>query len=335
MTQDAAWSPGDDWVRVRAPSRLHFGLLALPDAAEPTHWSDMAGRRTVPRRSFGGAGLMIEVPRLDLVLRRAGAWSARGPQADRVLAAATAARLPGPCEVTVLQALPAHVGLGSGTQLALALARAAHRAWGVPEPGLEELAQRVNRGRRSAVGLHGFSHGGFLVEAGQGSAAAPGRLVVRRRFPEAWSIVVALPPTPPGLQGPDELAAFAVLAHGDSVLSQTDAMCRLLLLGILPALEERDLPAFGEALRDYNRRAGEMFRALQGGQYTQPLTSALVDFLGQQGIAAAGQSSWGPATFAIVERDRAEWVQEALARHFGLEPAHVIRTSADNQGARC
>jgi beta-ribofuranosylaminobenzene 5'-phosphate synthase len=335
MTQDAARSPDDGWVRVRAPSRLHFGLLALPDTAQPTHWPDVAGRLTIPRRNFGGAGLMIEEPRLDLVLRRAGEWSAQGPQADRVLAASAQARLPGPCEVVVLEALPAHAGLGSGTQLALALARAAHRAWGVQEPRLDQLAQQMNRGRRSAVGLHGFSHGGLVVEAGQSSAAAPGSLVVRRRFPEAWSIVVALPPTPPGLQGPDELTAFAELAHDDSMLSQTDAMCRLLLLGILPALEEHDLPAFGEALGDYNRRAGQMFRALQGGQYTQPLTAAMVDFLGQQGIAATGQSSWGPATFAIVERDRAEWVQKALVRHFGLEPAHVIRTSADNRGARC
>jgi beta-RFAP synthase len=193
----------------------------------------------------------------------------------------------------------------------------------------------MNRGRRSAVGLHGFSHGGFVVEAGQGAAAAPGRLVARRRFPEAWTIVVALPPTQQGVHGPDELAAFAELVHGDSVLSQTDAMCRLLLLGMLPALEERDLTAFGEALRDYNRRAGEMFRALQGGPYAQPLTAAIVDFLGQQGIAAAGQSSWGPAIFAIVERDRSGWVQESLVRHFGMEPAQVICTAADNRGAQC
>jgi beta-RFAP synthase len=276
---------------------------------------------------------MIEQPGLELTVRRAAAWSARGPQADRVLAMPALAQLPGPCEIVIERALPEHAGLGSGTQLALAVARGAHRAWGMAEPPALELARLVDRGRRSAIGVHGFCRGGFLVEAGQGAATAMGPLVMRFDFPLSWSIVVTLPPSTPGMHGLDERTAFADLVQRQPDLSQTDAMCRLLLLGMLPAIEEDDLPAFGEALRDYNRRAGQMFRTVQGGQYAQPLTAAIVEFLGQHDIGAAGQSSWGPATFAIVQRDQAGWVQQALCRRFGLEPADVVCTLADNRGA--
>src|SRR5260370_28354737 len=94
MTQNVAW------VHVRAPGRLHFGLLALPHAVYATHWPDVSGRLTIPRRTFGGVGLMIEQPGVELTVRRAAAWSARGPQADRVLALPLA-QLPGPCEIVI------------------------------------------------------------------------------------------------------------------------------------------------------------------------------------------------------------------------------------------
>ena len=51
--------------------------------------------------------------------------------------------------------------------------------------------------------------------------------------------------------------------------------CRLVLLGMLPALVERDFDSFGEALYDFNRRVGEMFRPWQGDLYAHPRVSAV------------------------------------------------------------
>ena len=49
-----------------------------------------------------------------------------------------------------------------------------------------------------------------------------------------------------------------------------------MLLGLLPALAEADLPAFAAALAEYNARSGELFRPAQGGTYAGPAVAALV-----------------------------------------------------------
>jgi hypothetical protein len=56
-------------VRIETASRLHFGLLA---------WGARAARQ------FGGVGLMIGSPRIELVAERAPAWTVVGPLAARV-----------------------------------------------------------------------------------------------------------------------------------------------------------------------------------------------------------------------------------------------------------
>src|SRR5207302_870603 len=147
--------------------------------------------------------------------------------------------------VHVARAGPEHAGLGTGTQLGLAVARAVAESGG--EPGLDavELACRVGRGARSALGVHGFARGGFLVEAGKREAGELAPLVARLDFPEPWRLVLALPPGPPGLHGRLESQALTRLLADPAALPRTEALCRLVLLGLLPALLEEDLEAFG------------------------------------------------------------------------------------------
>src|SRR5208282_5500231 len=100
------------------------------------------------------------------------------------------------------------------------------------------------------------------------------------------------------------------------------ALCRLVVLGMLPALVEADLEAFGEAVHDFNARAGETFAAVQGGIYASPRGAEIVAFLRRSGIRGVGQSSWGPALFAVVEDDdRARALAEALRARFALNPS--------------
>ena len=48
-------------IRLASPSRLHFGLFRLP-AEEDGFWTDLQGNPIVPARHFGGVGLMIDKP---------------------------------------------------------------------------------------------------------------------------------------------------------------------------------------------------------------------------------------------------------------------------------
>ena len=102
---------------------------------------------------------------------------------------------------------------------------------------------------------------------------------------------------------------------------------------MLPALHEVDLPAFGEALYEFNRRVGEMFRPAQGSVYSQPATEEWVGFLRKQGVHGVGQSSWGPTVFAVLEADQAEHLARHIRNTFGPNEGTVIVTRACNRGA--
>jgi beta-ribofuranosylaminobenzene 5'-phosphate synthase len=325
--------------RIRTPSRLHFGLLSLGgDALSP--WPDRLGAAALPARRFGSVGLMIEAPGVNVTAAPAFSWSAEGPLADRVLAAAQqfAASETGaevyPCRFHVEYAAAEHSGLGTGTQLALAGARLVAAVNRLPCPDVTELSRRAGRGLRSALGAHGFFQGGFLIDGGKGASDALAPLLVRRSFPDTWGVVLALPAVPVGLHGNEELQAFRDLIGPAPDLARTDALCRLALLGMLPALVENDLQAFGEALHDFNARVGEAFASVQGGLYAHAQVAEMVAWLRGQGVPGVGQSSWGPAVFAIVaDRDRAHRLAHRLQHHFGLDEDRVLVTRADNKGA--
>jgi beta-RFAP synthase len=215
--------------------------------------------------------------------------------------------------------------------LALAVGRALQEAWAW-QLNRQELTRRLGRGARSALGVHGFFEGGFLVEAGKLSRESLSPLVAHVPFPESWRIALAIPPGRLGLHGIEEREAFQRL-RGIS-LEKTDTLCRLALLGMLPALAEQDWKAFGEALHDFNVLAGEAFAETQGGVYASEAVAELVGFIRHQGIAGVGQSSWGPAVFAIsADPDQAKTIVRQIQEKFALEPSRVFTTSACNRGA--
>lgn len=307
-------------LQVRSPSRLHFGLLSLPA-------DDVSARR-----HFGGVGLMIDEPGIRVSAQTADSWSAEGPLAERALGFARkfsqSLSTSRPFHVIVEACPPQHVGLGTGTQLGLAVAQALASACGLEGIGAVELARRIGRGQRSALGIHGFANGGFLVEGGKGPNSGVAPLIARADFPSTWSIVLILPQGESGRHGEAEERAFHGLRTG-----QTEPLCRLVLMGMLPAVVEVDLPAFGEAVYEFNRRVGEMFKPVQGGIYAHSRSGAMVDFIREQKVAGVGQSSWGPAIFAIVEKDRADSLTRNLRAQFCFSPAEVLVTRASRAGA--
>lgn len=302
-------------TRVTAPSRLHFGLLGLPGGAD--HWPGLDGRPGLPVRHFGGVGLMVDRPGLAIRVAPADEWQAHGPLAERALAFArrVVGTLPPPerrpFAVTVEHAPAEHTGLGVGTQLGLAVARgiavqSGHRGWSAVE-----LANRAGRGERSAIGVHGFDRGGLIVEAGKLPGEEVSPLVCRMALPSDWAVLLFTPDVGGPWHGPAERQAFARLAG--PTLRETEALCRLVLTGLLPALAAADLTAFGEAVYELNARAGDAFAAAQGGRYAGPAVAALVARLRGLGVRGVGQSSWGPTVFGVVRTAEIPGVRQRLA----------------------
>jgi beta-ribofuranosylaminobenzene 5'-phosphate synthase len=313
-------------MHIRTASRLHFGLLG---------WGPEAGRQ------FGGVGLMIDSPGIVLNVEPASSWKIDGLHAPRVvqlvdqLQAET--RVAGltlrPARIRVESAPPEHVGLGVGTQLCLAVARTLLQLAGMNNVFVDELARWTGRGRRSGIGLHGFEHGGLIVDGGRRHEADIPPLLARLPFPETWSILVVRPPGESGLHGPAESRAFANLPP--TTQDVTDVLCRLVLLEILPAVLERDLAAFGAALGELQARVGACFAPAQGGIYSTAQATQIVDALRDFGFVGVGQSSWGPTLYgfsSLSEQELAAPAQQVRER-FGLDDTAVFLTRAANHGA--
>jgi beta-RFAP synthase len=196
--------------------------------------------------------------------------------------------------------MPPHAGLGSGTQLALAVAAAVRRLHGLPEDARGDATQ-LGRGARSGIGIGLFSQGGLVIDGGKGSLDGPPPLLVRTAVPEAWRVLLVLDRDRQGLSGSKERAAFEALAPMDAAVS--GAICRLVLMQALPALTERDLPNFGAAVTAIQRHVGDYFAPIQGGRFTSPDVGAALRLLAKAGATGIGQSSWGPTGFAFAADD--------------------------------
>jgi len=74
---------------------------------------------------------------------------------------------------------------------------------------------------------------------------------------------------------------------------------------LLPALADAELPAFGAALTAVQETTGRWFAPAQGGPFAPGASAELVRRMDEWGAAGVGQSSWGPAVYAIVGDDAA------------------------------
>lgn len=309
-------------LRMTTPSRLHFGLLG---------WGPQ-----VPRQ-FGGVGLMIDAPGIALTAEAAAEWDAQGPLAIRALHVAermAKASVPlVPARIRIEHAPDEHVGLGVGTQLSLAVARVLMKLAAHPEPSIGDLAELCGRGLRSGIGLHGFAQGGLIVDGGRRSETGIPPLLAHLDFPAEWSVLVILPARLSGLHGPEEVQAFAQLPPIPEAV--TDRLCRLVLLGLLPAVLERDLPTFGAVLSELQQEVGRGFAPAQGGTFARPELATIVSALQAMGLHGAGQSSWGPTLYAFSDEPpeaRAAIVAQVRER-FGLAADSVFWTTASARGS--
>lgn len=319
-------SSGARAVRIAAPGRLHLGFLDLGGSL---------GRR------FGSLGLALDWPRLDVTVARADADSAEGPDARRAAAARDRIRealgITEPFAITVAEALPAHGGLGSGTQLALAVGVAVARLSGrtlMPA----EIAAHLGRGLRSAIGLGAFGQGGFILDGGKPYPPAPGDapppVIARLPVPESWRILLAFDDAASGLSGDAETKAMEALPSFPQALAAH--LCHLVLMRALPGLAEGDAARFGAAIGEIQRHLGDHYAGAQGGgRYASGDVAEAMAYLEAEGVAGVGQSSWGPTGFAVVDgAAHAESLLETLrARFSGRAHLAFACVKANNKGA--
>lgn len=275
-------------VTVAAPSRLHFGMFSFG----------------VPgTRQFGGVGVMIDRPATTLRIEPAPKDECTGPHASRLQQALEIVRgttwgasVP-TCRLMLTGSPRSHVGLGSGTQTALAVVAGLRMLAGLPPLEALELGEASGRAKRSSVGLHGFLHGGLIVEAGKLPEEKVAPLLAQAALPEPWRFVLICPRHKEGLSGESERAAFAALPPVPQAI--TEELRRIALERLVPAAKYGDFATFGEGIYRFGLAAGQCFKSHQAGVYATEQLARLVERVRDAGVRGVGQSSWGPTLFTL------------------------------------
>src|SRR5208283_5156188 len=317
-------------VYVRTPARLHLGLI------------DLGGELG---RVFGGIGVAVNRPKVILEAESSRNLEFKGEKSENLRPIVELLlkkyNIKPQVSINVRQTIPEHVGLGSGTQLSLAVAVAVSRLFRL-NVSVESLARLTERGHVSGVGTALFEKGGFIVEAGlksQGNKPNPQTLInfppviFRQSLPEDWFFVVAIPDVKKGFSGKEEATAFRHLPpmHREKAA----LISHLIVMGLLPALKERDIETFGKSLTEIQSIVGDYFASVQGARFSSSPSGDCIKHMLENSAHGAGQSSWGPTVYGLAHGEAEAKKLSISTKKFLQESVggQVFITTANNKGA--
>lgn len=323
---------------IETPSRLHLTLLDLNGSLG---------------RIDGGVGLTLKKPSLVLEMKQNGSEVdvefinphnlSKNSLADYEEKIGNSTRkmmdhlhLDGGYKFIVHEDFPAHSGLGSGTQLSLAVGKLISDSID-HKMGAPQIASIVGRGGTSGIGVASFDNGGFIIDGGHhqeekpeflpssASEASPPPILARYDFPEDWKVVLVIPNVTKNVSGTKEVNIFQ--KYCPIPLREVQQLSHLLLMKMMPAVLEKDLDSFGETV---NTIQDIGFKKIEN-QLQNPLIGELMNFLRDAGAPGVGMSSFGPNIYAITDRPKA--IVSAAHDALGEVDGIIIETAAQNYGA--
>lgn len=325
---------------VETPSRLHITLI------------DLNG---VHGRIDGGVGLTIDDPSLQIEAEPAddGISTIFSNQSQMIpgLLEDYSKKIEGAAsrviqarnytegfEFKVDAAYPPHSGLGSGTQLSLAVAKLMTELNGESLPA-HELAKIVGRGGTSGIGVESFENGGFIIDGGHNShdkssflpssasSASPPPIIARYNFPEDWKVVLTIPDVEKGVSGSKEIDAFQ--KHCPIKLEEVEKLSHIILMKLMPAVVESDLDSFGSAINIIQNTG---FKKIENKLQSVHI-KRIMEELRNSGAAAVGMSSFGPTIYSVTDTNVKTVVKKAKNSIKDIG-GQVIQTQARNHGAK-
>ncbi|QDV25048.1 hypothetical protein [Aureliella helgolandensis] len=345
-------------LEIQTGCRIHFGLMELCPAA--------------PLR-FAGLGLGVAQPGNHLRFSSPACVEHRPQSPSQNRAKRDSAKRLRPIlerwlagnhngcpvpSIELVSGLPAHAGLGSGTQLGVA---AAFGLWlwqktqtqgSLPmgegwQPvsqvagvlGLQELAERSGRGLRSAIGLQCFLSGGLVLDRGESASQSKGEARSRGfdcqtiNLPESWRVLLIQPMSNRRVFGDSEAKLLARIGRTPNpdrnrMLSIAEEMLESFQAGAF---------AFGKfisLLDRYMDLASKMFHEVQGGKFNGPEVASAVLQAQRAGLQGVGQSSWGPTIFGFAESKPAAEEIAQRVRESTSEPWKIDVVAPSRHGAR-
>lgn len=286
-------------------------------------------------RHFGSIGVALNEHATRLRVTAAEQRTITGPSQQRAERCLTelcrALNVSDQLAIDIESAIPEHIGLGSGTQMSLAIGSALNAFYGLGL-SVREIAKLLDRGLRSGIGIGIFEQGGLVVDGGRGVNTVIPPVLVHLDIPEDWRFILVHDSRGQGLHGQQEVQAFKTLPPFPQ--QEAQRLCYLLLMRGLPAVAECDLAKFGAVITQLQRSVGEHFASAQGGIFTSYEVAQAITWLSQQGATAIGQTSWGPTGFCAVDGIlfAERLAEQARERFKQFENLSFIVASARNNG---
>jgi beta-ribofuranosylaminobenzene 5'-phosphate synthase len=233
---------------------------------------------------------------------------------------------------------PSHSGLGSGTQLSLAVAKVILEMNEQDLP-TRKIAEIVGRGGTSGIGVASFESGGFIVDAGHmksikkdflpssASKASPPPVIARYDFPSDWKIIMAIPHVERKVYGDGEVNIFQ--KYCPIPLEEVQELAHLLFMKMMPSVIEEDLDSFGESVNDIQ---GIGFKKIEL-ELQNPFIRELIYNLRSAGAAGVGMSSFGPTVYAVTDTN-INGICKAARDSMRDKTGEIIITTAQNEGAQ-
>lgn len=307
-------------VMVLAPARLHMGFIDLSGALG---------------RNFGSIGVGLNEINTQLMVTYADSLTVSGHITERAMKCARqlcqALQVPDTVSIDILSTIPEHVGLGSGTQMALAIGMGLNNFYGL-NLDVRDIAMLADRGARSGIGIGVFEKGGLVLDGGRGPSTRTPPLLAQISVPEDWRFVLVFDKRGQGLHGEQEVNAFKQLPPFPR--REAERLCYLLLMQALPAVAEGDLSKFGEVITELQISVGNHFAPVQGGVFTSSEVAEAIHWLQRQGAVSIGQTSWGPTGFCLVKgQERAVELVDQLQSIYSGSQLNFMVVSVRNNGA--
>ncbi len=280
-------------MKIITPSRIHITLIDLNGSLG---------------RLDGGVGIALSEPCFEIEFEESEKLIVEGEYCKEIERVAKEIihrlNLKRYAKIKIVKGYERHIGLGSTTQLYLAVAKILTFLNDL-NLDIYTLASLVNRGGTSGIGINAFQYGGFIVDMGHNikekpdflpsdfSKTKPARLLFRYDFP--WDIILVIPKNKTRIYGGRELEIFKKYCPIPE--SDVEKLCRIIMMKMIPALLEEDIEGFGSAINLIQRYG---FKRIEISLQNDDVKNLLK--ICQLYSYGAGLSSFGPTIYCIAEK---------------------------------
>ena len=315
-------------IKISSYARLNFGLIDLSKT---------------PFRVDGASGLAINIPAANVELKKSDQvqlqFTCNNKKRCEAVVKRCIKKIDGEkFSLKVESLIDTHVGLGSGTQLAMAIVTAFNEEYQL-RMSLDEMACLAGSGGTSNIGIYSFLHGGFNLDSGrlfpeEKNEIGPGEkftfsklspLLLRMDMPQ-WHLCIVIPKIKKRIYDvmeEDLFQEYTPIAEED-----VNALCKCLLTGVLPAIKTESFFAFCRSIEQCMQYG---FKKKEIGSYGSLIYDTFLN-LKNKGAEGVGMSSFGPAVFGFYETyEKAKLAYEELKASYLYDQVYL--TTPRNQGA--